>query len=132
MATNQKKTETTEREFGSQAALLAEQLGRLAGTLEGTAESWLNRAALTEQLTKVRDGAAQLLDSLIGGAASGRNTAKQRGMNRSTSPAVDPVRAPGKRHRKPGPTVRGAKKSAQSIPKLRTASAVRQRRKSYA
>jgi hypothetical protein len=40
--------------------------------------------------------------------------------------------APGKKHRKPAPTMRGAKKSDERIPKMRSAAAVRQRRKSYA
>jgi hypothetical protein len=45
---------------------------------------------------------------------------------------ADPSRAPGKRRRKPTPTLRGVKKSDERIPKLRTAAEVRQRRKSYA
>jgi hypothetical protein len=45
---------------------------------------------------------------------------------------ADAAHAPGKRHRKPAPTVRGAKKSDERIPKMRTAAAVRRRRKSYA
>jgi hypothetical protein len=45
---------------------------------------------------------------------------------------ADPSRAPGKRRRKPAPTLRGVKKSDERIPKLRTAAVVRQRRKSYA
>jgi hypothetical protein len=46
--------------------------------------------------------------------------------------SADAAHAPGKRHRKPAPSLRGAKKSNQSIPKMRTATVVRQRRKSYA
>ena len=65
MAIQDQKTDTATRELNSQALALAEQLGRIAGTLEGTAEAWLNRAAVTDQLTKVRDGATQLLNSRI-------------------------------------------------------------------
>jgi hypothetical protein len=78
MATDdQKPDNSTTRELNSQALALAEQLGRIAGTLEGTAEAWLNRASVTEQLTKVRDGATQLLNSLSSGAASGAATVRR-------------------------------------------------------
>jgi hypothetical protein len=180
MATDDQKPDTGTREFSSQAAALAEQLGRIAGTLEGTAEAWLNRASVTDQLTKVRDAATQMLNSLAGGAANGRQAAQtnqaqppqsaqpprrsqpaqssqsaqsssrgksgssagrsqtaqaapNRKMRRQAGAAsADPAHAPGKQHRKAAPTVRGAKKSESRIPKLRTAAAVRRRRKSYA
>src|SRR5687767_13113745 len=65
MATQDEKNAT---DLGEQAIALAEQLGRIAGTIEGTAESWLNREKLTEQLTRVRDGATQMLEGLTAGA----------------------------------------------------------------
>jgi hypothetical protein len=74
MAT-QDQTEMKTTALGQQAIALAEELGRIAGTIEGTADQWLNRQALTDQLTRVRDGAAELLDSLASGAAKGRKTA---------------------------------------------------------
>lgn len=64
-------------DLGQQAIALAEQLGRIAGTIEGTAEAWLNRQSLTEQLTRVRDGAAEMLESLTNGAARGRRAAAE-------------------------------------------------------
>jgi hypothetical protein len=137
MATQEQKNAT---ELGEQAVVLAEQLGRIAGTIEGTAESWLNRQQLADQLTRVRDGATQMLEGLKAGAERGRN-AVRRGRARPKSAKAapvaatrkaDPSRAPGKRRRKPAPTVRGVKKSDERIPKLRTAAAARQRRKSYA
>lgn len=125
--------------------VLAEQLGRIAGTIEGTAESWLNQQKLADQLTRVRDGATQMLEGLTAGAERGRKAAttvvrKVRGGTAKTvkpAPAAatrqaDPSRAPGKRRRKPGPTIHGVKKSDLRIPKLRTAEANRQRRKSHA
>jgi hypothetical protein len=168
MATEDQKADTAGRELNSQAIALAEQLGRMAGTLEGTAETWLsNSSSITDQLTKVRDGATQLLNSLAGGAATGRRAAQastapssgsrtaggagvssgsqgstaarqsSRGTTASTrrasaSASADPAHAPGKRHRKPSPSARGPKKTNASIPKMRTAAAVRRRRKSYA
>jgi hypothetical protein len=62
-------------ELSAQAIALAEQLGRIAGTVEGTAEAWLNRQRLTDQLTRVRDGAAEMLESLTSGAERGRTAA---------------------------------------------------------
>ncbi len=154
-------------DLSQQAIALAEQLGRIAGTIEGTAEAWLNRQKLTDQLTRVRDGATEMLDTLTNGAEKGRKTAAgtvanfTQNVRRTASQAMsaagvgrtaqknqkkktakgasaavmrgdDPAHAPGKKRRKPGPTLHGVKKSDERIPKLRTAAAVRQRRKSYA
>jgi hypothetical protein len=146
MATTDQKSDTATRELNSQALALAEQLGRMAGTLEGTAETWLNRASLTDQLSKVRDGAAQLLSTLAGGASSARKAVQARPTNgqsssagkmassrgRSASATADPAHAPGKQHRKPSPTVHGAKKSDSRIPKAKASGQARQRRKLYA
>ncbi len=165
MATQDPKTAS---DLGAQAIALAEQLGRMAGTIEGTAESWLNRQQLADQLTRVRDGATQMLEGLTAGAQRGRTAAttavskvpvpakaaaglakaraylaSDRGSGRGKAKTAkaapvaetrkaDPSRAPGKRRRKPAPTLTGVKKSDERIPKLRTAAAVRQRRKSYA
>ena len=139
-------------DLGEQAIALAEQLGRIAGTIEGTAASWMNREKLAEQLTRVRDGAKQMLVGLSAGAdrsrkaaasairsvrptASGAKSKSAQGAKAAPTAATrpsDPSRAPGKRRRKPAPTMKGVKKSDESIPKLRTATAARQRRKSFA
>jgi hypothetical protein len=156
-------------DLGEQAIALAKQLGRIAGTIEGTAESMMSRETLAEQLTRVRDGATQMLEGLTAGAERGRKAAatavrsvptsakvtaglakarayltsgggKPGGRKaKSAKPApsaasrqADPSRAPGKRHRKPAPTINGVKKPDERIPKLRTAAANRQRRKSFA
>jgi len=140
MATQDQKDDTSTRELNSQALALAEQLGRIAGTLEGTAEAWLNRAAVTDQLTKVRDGATQLLNTLAGAAKTGRQAiqgkkpapAPNRSTRRTAGANADPAHAPGKKHRKMGPTTRGVKHSNSSIPKAKASAAARQRRKSYA
>jgi hypothetical protein len=165
MATQEQKTAS---DLGEQAIALAEQLGRIAGTIEGTAESWVNQQQLADQLTRVRDGATQMLEGLTAGAERGRKAAttavrnapaaarataglakaraylaSQGGRSRATAQSAkaasaaaarkaDPSRAPGKRRRKPAPTLRGVKKSDERIPKARTAEAVRRRRKSYA
>jgi len=151
MATQDKNPGVNTSEISSQAVALAEQLGRIAGAIEGKAEKWMDRASLTDQLTAVRDRAAQLLESLAGGAAQGRQTARKKGDAQATESAPpantpankgnsaraskgrpDPAHAPGKQHRKPGPTMHGVKHSDMRIPKARASAAARHRRKSFA
>jgi hypothetical protein len=143
MATTDQKSDMATRELNSQALALAEQLGRMAGTLEGTAETWMNRASLADQLSKVRDGAAQLLSTLADGASSARKAvrggnARSSRAGKASSPrgrsasATDLAHAPGKQHRKPSPSVRGAKKSDSRISKAKASVQARQRRKLYA
>jgi len=132
MPIEDQKSDTATRDWNAQALALAEQLGRIAGTLEGTAEAWLNRTSITDQLTKVRDGATQLLNGLTSGAANGRRAAQKPAADRGARRQADPAHAAGKRHRKAGPTVRGAKKSNSVIPKAKASAAARRRRKSYA
>lgn len=122
-------TESKASDLSEQAMALAEQLGRIAGTVEGTAEAWLNNPALAEQLTRVRDGAADMLKSLRKGYNNKKTGARPAAR---TARKADPAHAPGKRRRKPAPSLVGVKKSDERIPKMRTAAAARQRRKSYA
>jgi len=138
MATQEQKNAS---DLGEQAIALAEELGRIAGTIGGTAESWLNRQQLTDQLTRVRDGATQMLQGLSAGVAKGRKlvqarqgkaTKAKRGPVVAARQGADPAHAPGKRRRKPAPSTPGAKKSDETIPKARLAEANRQRRKNYA
>lgn len=129
MATQEQKNAA---DLGEQAMALVEQLGRMAGTIEGTAESWMNRQKLTDQLTRVRDSATQMLEGLTGAMAEGRKGAKAKGRKAAARRQADPAHAPGKRRRKPAPSMKGVKKSDERIPKMRTAAAARQRRKSYA
>ena len=124
MATHERKTAS---DFEAQAIALAEQIGRIAGTIEGTTESWLKERNLTDQLTRVRDGAAQMLEGMKKSQKKKAAPARPRRIAQA-----DPVRAPGKKRRKPAPSPKGVKKSDERIPKLRTAEAARQRRKSYA
>jgi hypothetical protein len=127
MATREQKNAS---DLGEQAIALAEQLGRIAGTIEGTAESWLKRERLTEQLTRVRDGATQMLEDLRRQRAPKKKA--KRAKPASASARQDPSRAPGKKRRGPSPSTPGLKKSDETIPKARLAEANRQRRKSYA
>ena len=128
MATQDQKNAS---DLGEQAIALAEQLGRIAGTIEGTAESWLKRERLAKQLTRVRDGATQMLEGLRR-QPTPKKKAKRAKKAVAASAGHDPAHAPGKRRRGPGPSTPGLKKSDETIPKARLAEANRQRRKSYA
>ena len=111
--------------------LLAERLGRLAGTvqnkteaLQDKTEQLLDRQALHDELMKVRDAAAGLLEQLTGGItrAAGREAPARKAPARK-APAGKAsaaktasntkgrsggfVDAPGKKHRKPMPSVKG-------------------------
>lgn len=133
MATQEQRNAS---DLGEQVIALAEQLGRIAGTIQGTAESSVDRRKLADQLARVRDGASRMLEGLNGGDVKRRKAPKAKKVKgaspATTRQAADLAHAPGKRRRKPAPTMRGVKKSDERIPKLRTAQAVRQRRKSYA
>jgi hypothetical protein len=84
----------------------AEQLGLLVGTVQAKAEGWLDRTALTKEISGIRDSAADLLahvnreDTLQGKTATKPTTTP------ATRGGRGPVDAPGKRHRKPLPKER--------------------------
>ena len=97
---------------------LAEQMGRLIGTVQGTAEGWLDPKYMRDQITRIQDGATDLLSHL--------------GNARSAEPASQPARpprgrsggkvdAPGKKHRPPPPSTRPAKPSDDRVAKLKAA-----------
>jgi hypothetical protein len=103
----------------------AEQLGRIAGTVQGRAEGWMDRSSLTTQISSVRDAASELLDQLVGGATKVAKASKSKmsGISRISKlsrvskarPAAAAPRAarkgrsggvvdaPGKKHRAPAP-----------------------------
>ena len=110
----------------------AEQLGRVVGTIQNKTDGWMADGALQDQLTTIRDGAADLLNDLTDRAkkaASGFNSARTaQTAPRRTAPAGrsgGKVDAPGKKHRKPPASVRGARHSDETISKLKSAQAVR-------
>ncbi|SRR6266508_378084 len=80
----------------------AEQLGSLIGTVQAKAEGWLDPTALTKELGRIRDGAADLLHQVNrAGTSLRKRVQKQTASARRRSRG--PVDAPGKRHRKPPP-----------------------------
>ena len=96
----------------------AEQLGRIVGAVHAKADGWLDRQSLNDELTRIRDGAADLLHHLGSGAPADPVAA-------APAPRRTNVDAPGKRHRKPPPSVRGTKHSDEKIPKVRAAKIMR-------
>jgi hypothetical protein len=101
----------------------AEQLGRIAGTVQAKAEGWMDRETLNTQIAKVRDGAADLLEQLAGSATKASTkkpaAAAARGGSKGRSGGV--VDAPGKKHRKPMPTDPGANIADSQAAKMRAA-----------
>jgi hypothetical protein len=91
----------------------AEQLGRIAGTVQAKAEGWMDRDALTQQVTGVRDSASELLDQLARSVTSMTRTAKKAATTATAAAATSKaaskgrsggvVDAPGKKHRRPMP-----------------------------
>jgi transcription elongation factor len=125
----------------------AEQLGRIVGTVQAKADGWLDRKTLKEELTRIRDGAADLLNHVGTGTAiasaaatpaqsqttdqtPGRSATATTGWRATgaTGRSGGKVDAPGKTHRKPPAGARGIKHSNEMIPKLKAAQATRRRR----
>ena len=99
---------------------LAEQLGTFLGRVQAKADGWVENDALREQVTQIRDGAANLLKRVNDASAAARQSVAKLA---PTSPQENPappkrperdgkaaarrsggtVDAPGKRHRKPPP-----------------------------
>ena len=101
----------------------AEQLGRIAGTVQAKTTGWMDGDALKKELARVRDGAAELLQQLTadappvpvstptGGPAPRRTRGRSGGI----------VDAPGKKHRPPMPTDPGANRADSQAAKMRDA-----------
>jgi hypothetical protein len=100
----------------------AEQLGRIAGTVQARAEGWMNRDALATQIASVRDGAAELLEQLAG--ATGASTevpAATAAPTQAKARSGGVVDAPGKKHRKPARRDPGANMAGSQAAKMRLA-----------
>ena len=114
---------TTADAMEQQVVAFAEQLGRIAGTLQTKAEGWLDREPLTRQIASVRDSEAELLEQLSGGATKGSKTnpvaAARLGKTKGRSGGM--VDAPGKKHRKPMQADPGANIADSQAAKMRMA-----------
>jgi hypothetical protein len=122
-ASGAKNAATIERRL----VAFAEQLGRIAGTVEARAEDWMDRRTLSAQVAALRDGAAELLAQLARSAQKASTkaakkkpaVAKARGGARGRSGGA--VDAPGKKHRKPLPSDPDATNADSQAAKMRTA-----------
>jgi hypothetical protein len=113
---------TTADAMEERVLAFAEQLGRIAGTIQAKAEGWMDREILNEQIGSVRDGAAHLLEQLAGGATKKapkkKTDAARQGNKRRSGGVVD---APGKKHRKAAPTDPDANIADSQADKMRMA-----------
>ena len=114
---------TTPDEMQQRVLAFAEQVGRIAGTLQAKAEGWMERETLNRQIASVRDVAANLLEQLAGDSTKTSNrkpaAARVRGGTKGRSGGV--VDAPGKKHRKPMPSDPDASIADSQAAKMRTA-----------
>lgn len=114
---------TTAGAMEQRVVAFAEQLGRIAGTVQAKAAGWLDREALTRQLASVRDGAVELLEQLAGDATKGskRTPAATVALGRTKGRSGGVVDAPGKKHRKPMPADSSANIVDSQAAKMRMA-----------
>lgn len=119
-------TSATADAMEQRVVAFAEQLGRIVGTVQARAEGWMDRDALNKQIAGVRDGAAELLEQLAGSVTSIAGAAKKSAPRAAVKPSSKGrsggvVDAPGKKHRAPQPSDRGAKLVTSQAAKMRTA-----------
>ena len=88
----------------------AEQLARIAATVKNRTEDLVDRKALHDEMSKMRDAAAGLLDQLSDSLAPAKSKKPKASAAKSTNTKGRSggfVDAPGKKHRKPMPSVKG-------------------------
>ena len=114
---------TTPDEMQQRVLAFAEEVGRIAGTLQAKAEGWMERETLNRQIASVRDVAANLLEQLAGDSTktSNRKPAAARVPGGSQGRSGGVVDAPGKKHRKPMPSDPDASIADSQAAKMRTA-----------
>jgi hypothetical protein len=101
----------------------AEQLGRIAGIVQAKAEGWSAGDRLKQELARVRDGAAELLEQLAGGptAVEKKKPVAVAALKRTTGRSGGVVDAPGKKHRPPMATDPDASLADSQAAKMRAA-----------
>jgi hypothetical protein len=108
--------------------------GRQAAVEGAQSMSGPVRDAATKAVSAASSAVSSLASSVgrTGRAGAKPSSKKTTGSAKSAKANLDLSRAPGKKHRKAPPSVHGAKHSDEQIPKMKTAAAARQRRKTYA
>jgi hypothetical protein len=99
----------------------AEQLGRIAGTVQAKTAGWMDGDALKKELARVRDSAADLLQQLAANAPPTATSRPTAAPVRSRGRSGGIVDAPGKKHRPPMPTDPGAARADSQAAKMRAA-----------
>ena len=101
----------------------AEQLGRIAGTVQARTAGWMEGDTLKNDLAGVRDGAADLVHQLTGNApiAPKRKGAKAGTARKAQGRSGGVVDAPGKRHRPRLPADPDARRAGSQAAKMRGA-----------
>jgi hypothetical protein len=93
----------------------AQEVGRIAGTVHGKADTLLDRRSLQEQITRIRDSAAALLDHLAGKPSDDKTVTPPQARSGGK------VDAPRKKHRKAPEPTRGVAHSNETIAKVMSA-----------
>jgi ElaB/YqjD/DUF883 family membrane-anchored ribosome-binding protein len=128
-STNKRKTPAAASTVDSveqRVVALAEQVGRIVGTVQAKTEGWFDRKALSDQFESVRDSAAEMVKHLAS-AAKGSPKATRAKATDATKRSRGSVDAPGKKHRKPAPSAAGVKHSDSRIAKMKFANETRRR-----
>lgn len=101
----------------------AEQLGRIAGTVQARTAGLMDNDTLKRELARVRDGAADLLQQLTAAAPRATESRPVAGAapRRSRSRSGGTVDAPGKKHRPVMAKDPGANRAASQAAKMRAA-----------
>ena len=99
----------------------AEQLGRIAGTIQAKADGWMDRETLNGQIADVRDGAAHLLEQLAAATRAPRKKAAVAVARQGKGRSGGVVDAPGKKHRKAAPADPDARIAVGQADKIRMA-----------
>ena len=124
------KKETSATETGAAGAAdaveqkfvaLAEQMGRLIGTVQAKAEGWLDPKYIRDQVTRIQDGATDLLSQLGSGAGKSSEPASPPAVRPPRGRSGGKVDAPGKKHRPPPPSMRQAKPPDDRVATLKAA-----------
>jgi len=95
----------------------AEQLGTLVGTVQAKAEGWLDRKALRQEVGRILNGAADLLEHVKREGAALRDQGAKQTPPVAPRRSRGPVDAPGKRHLKPPPDERFDKRMGEPVGK---------------
>ena len=109
---------------------LAEQVGRIVGTVQAKTEGWFDRKALSDQFASVRDSAADMVKHLAGAATDSSKRMRAKAAETTPGPrgrSGGVVDAPGKKHRKAMPSTPGTKHSDTRIAKMKVVNESRRR-----